>query len=88
LDTIVPNFVEPLTYSVDELIICVTIVCAVSVPRTVKLSAEDAVNATDAVPKREPVIPALTLREPVICELLRAITPFLAINSFGIRVLF
>jgi hypothetical protein len=46
------------------------IVCAVNVPRTVKLSAEEAVSALVAqlaVPKREPVIIG-ALREPVICK--------------------
>ncbi len=45
----VPNRVDPVTNSVDEVIVCATIVCAVSVPRTVKSSADDAVAAYDAL---------------------------------------
>lgn len=45
---------------------------------------KDAVVAKDAVPKREPVTPAVTFNEPVISELSFAISPFLAINSFAI----
>ena len=50
------------------------IVCAVKVPRTIKLSADDAVfafdavnawAAYDAVPNNEPVIPPLILKLPV-----------------------
>ena len=55
-----PNLVDPVTKSVDEVITCATIVWAVSVPvikaleaviscLTKKLSAEDAVNAKDEV---------------------------------------
>ena len=40
-----PNLVEPVTKSVDDVIVCATIVCAVRVPLTVKLSALDAVAA-------------------------------------------
>mgnify|MGYP000668178840 CR=1 FL=1 len=40
--------------------------------------------AHDAVPNNDPVIPAVTLREPVIIELLSAMTPLRATNSFGI----
>jgi hypothetical protein len=44
-----PNLDEPVTKSVDDVIVCTTIVCAVNVPRTVKLSADDAVAANDAL---------------------------------------
>ena len=40
-----PNLVDPVTKSVDDVIVCATIVWAVKVPLTVKLSAEDAVCA-------------------------------------------
>jgi hypothetical protein len=43
-----PLRVEPVINSVDEVIVCATIVCAVNVPRTVKLSADEAVAAYDA----------------------------------------
>jgi hypothetical protein len=42
--------------------------------------------AQDAVPNNDPVIPAVTLREPVIIELLSAMTPLRATNSFGIYI--
>jgi len=41
----------------------------------------DAVVANDAVPNNEPVIPLVTLSDPVIVELFWAISPFLAMNS-------
>jgi hypothetical protein len=44
----VPKRVEPVTKSVDDVIVCATIVCAVRVPLTKKLSADDAVAANDA----------------------------------------
>ena len=40
-----PKRVDPVTKSVDEVIVCTTIVCAVRVPLTIKLSALDAVFA-------------------------------------------
>jgi hypothetical protein len=40
--------------------------------------------AQEAVPNSDAVTPWVTLSEPVIIELLRAIMPFLATNSFGI----
>ena len=75
-----PKIVEPVTYSVEAVITWATIVWAVNVPRTKKLSAEDAVNAKEAVltdevikfsaqlavPNKEPVIPLRTVSEPVI----------------------
>jgi hypothetical protein len=42
--------------------------------------------AQDAVPNNDPVIPAVTLREPVIVVLLSAMSPLRAINSFGIYI--
>jgi hypothetical protein len=39
--------VLPVINSIDDVIVCATIVCAVNVPRTVKLSADDAVAAND-----------------------------------------
>ena len=45
----VPNFVDPVINSVDEVIYWATIVWAVNVPLTKKLSAEDAVAAYDAL---------------------------------------
>ena len=42
-----PLRVDPVLNSIDEVITCTFIVCAVNVPRTVKLSAEDAVSAND-----------------------------------------
>ena len=91
----VPNLVDPVTKSTDDVIVCTTRVCAVIVLLTrrfdavafcliTKLSADDAVAANDAltalstneavvalsaqleVPNKDPVIPADTLREPVI----------------------
>jgi hypothetical protein len=47
LDDNDPNLLDPVTNNVDEVIVCATIVCAVSVPLTVKLSAEDAVAALE-----------------------------------------
>jgi len=44
-----PNIVDPVTYSILDVITCATIVWAVKVPLTVKSSAEDAVNANDEV---------------------------------------
>ena len=46
----------------------------------------DAVVANDAVPNNEPVIPLVTLSDPVIVELFWAISPFLAKNSFAIYI--
>ena len=48
LAVVEPNLEEPVTKSVDDVIVCTTIVCAVNVPLTVKLSADDAVDANDA----------------------------------------
>jgi hypothetical protein len=45
-----------------------------------------ALVAQDAVPNRDPVIPLDTFNDPVIIELLSAIMPFLATNSFGIYI--
>jgi len=45
LEAIVPNRVDPVTKSIDEVITCATIVVAVKVFLTIKLSAEDAVFA-------------------------------------------
>jgi hypothetical protein len=44
-----PLRVEPVTNSIDDVIVWATIVCAVNVPLTVKLSADDAVEAKDDV---------------------------------------
>ena len=44
-----PNLVEPVTNSCDEVIVCTTIVWAVKVPATVKLFAYDDVAANDAL---------------------------------------
>jgi hypothetical protein len=49
LDDSEPNLVEPVTNSVDEVIVWAITVCAVNVPRTVKSSADEAVFAFDAV---------------------------------------
>jgi hypothetical protein len=49
---------------------------------TPPLDAYDALIAFDI----EPVIPLVTVNEPVIVESLREISPFLAINSFGMIV--
>ena len=43
-----PKREEPVTKSIDDVIVCTLIVCAVKVPRTKKLSADDAVAAYDA----------------------------------------
>lgn len=40
-----PNTLDPLEYITEDVIVCTTIVCAVNVFLTVKLSAEDAVAA-------------------------------------------
>jgi hypothetical protein len=42
-----PFLVDPVTKSIDDVIVCAIIVCAVNVPLTVKLSADDAVEAND-----------------------------------------
>jgi hypothetical protein len=42
-----PFRVDPVTKSIDEVIVCTFIVCAVKVPLTVRLSADDAVAAND-----------------------------------------
>ena len=42
-----PLIEDPVTKSIDDVIVCTFIVCAVNVPLTVKLSAEDAVSAND-----------------------------------------
>ena len=49
LDNKLPNLVDPVTNSILEVIVWATIVWAVKVPLTVKLSALDAVNAFEAV---------------------------------------
>jgi hypothetical protein len=49
--------------------------------------ANDAVVAKEAVPKSDPVIPADTLSDPVICVLFNAMMPLRAINSFAISIL-
>ena len=58
--------------------VCTTIVCAVRVPLTIKLSAEEAVeeynalsdsNEYDAVPAKDPVNPSVDIIEP---ELIRS----------------
>jgi hypothetical protein len=62
-----PNLVDPVTKSTDEVIVCTTNVCAVNVFLTNKLSAEDAVNAVvaiDAVPDIVPP-PAIVI-DPLI----------------------
>jgi hypothetical protein len=43
-----PNLVLPVTKSTLDVIVCTTIVCAVNVPATVKLFANDAVTAETA----------------------------------------
>jgi hypothetical protein len=43
-----PNLVEPVTKSTLDVIVCTTKVCAVNVPATVKLFANDAVTAETA----------------------------------------
>ena len=45
LSIVVPKCVDPVTNSTDEVMYWATIVCAVRVPLTKKLSAEDAVAA-------------------------------------------
>jgi hypothetical protein len=45
---------------------------------------KDAVKANDAVPNKEPVIPPVTFKDPVIIELSNAMSPLRAINSFAI----
>jgi hypothetical protein len=45
---------------------------------------KDAVKANDAVPNKEPVIPPVTFKDPVIVELSNAMSPLRAINSFAI----
>ncbi len=49
LEVVDPKRVEPVTKSTLDVIVCTTIFCAVKVPLTVKLSAEDAVVAVVAV---------------------------------------
>ena len=49
LELKVPNLVEPVTKSTLDVIVWTTIFCAVKVPLTVKLSAEEAVTAVVAV---------------------------------------
>ncbi len=44
-----PNWVEPVTKSTDEVIVCTTKVCAVNVPATVNAFANDAVWAITAL---------------------------------------
>ena len=64
LDSNDPLRVEPVINSIDEVIVCATIVWAVNVPLTTKLSADEAVAANDDVnawaayddvPSNEPV---------------------------------
>jgi len=69
LDNSLPNIVDPVMYSVLEVITCATIVCAVKVPLTKKSSAEDAVKELIAqleVPYKDPVNPPNEIVEPVI----------------------
>ena len=49
LDNKLPKRVDPVTKSILEVIVWATIVWAVSVPLTVKLSAEDAVAENEAL---------------------------------------
>jgi len=50
--------------------------------------AKDAVIAYDEVPNNQPVIPFVTFNDPVTTLLFKAMTPFLATNSFGIYIVF
>lgn len=47
-----------------------------------------ALLAHDEVPNKDPVNPWVAVTDPVTIELARAIIPFLATNSFGIRFVF
>jgi hypothetical protein len=47
LDDKDPNLLDPVTKAVEDVIVCATIVCAVRVLLTVKLSAEEAVAAKE-----------------------------------------
>jgi hypothetical protein len=51
-----PLRVLPVINSIDEVIVCTFIVCAVKVPLTVKLSADDAVDANDELKADNEVI--------------------------------
>ena len=79
----VPNLVEPVTKSVEEVIVWATIVCTVNVLEikallavilflTIKLSADDAVNACDAVAVKTLVV-ALNVR--VLLSTLKGLFP-------------
>ena len=48
-DNWLPKIVDPVTNSVEDVIVCTTIFWAVNVPATVKLSAYDDVKEYDAV---------------------------------------
>ena len=77
LDNNEPFLVEPVTNSTDEVIVWATIVWAVNVPLTVKLSADDAVAANedetafDAMPSNEPVNEPVN--DPVLNDPLSAV---------------
>ena len=82
-ERLLPNTLDPELYITEELTVCTTRVCAVKVPfinaddaviefLTIKLSADDAVSALIAqleVPNKLPVIPDVTLNEPVTVKL-------------------
>lgn len=64
----VPKWVDPVINSTEDVMVCATIVCAVRVPLTIKLSADDAVTAFSAqlaVPNRDPVNPFVADKDPV-----------------------
>ena len=79
MDNKLPNIVDPVTKSTEDVIVCTTKVCAVIVPLiraleavkeflTMKSSAEDAVAAflaQLAVPNKDPVKPVVAVTDPV-----------------------
>jgi hypothetical protein len=76
--TTVPKCVDPVTISTEAVIVCTIKVCAVNVPLTVKLSAEDAVNAFKAqlaVPCKDPVIDGDIMEEALTCPTLYMLFP-------------
>jgi hypothetical protein len=58
--------------------------CIKALVLLVKNDAEVAFCAQDAVPNNDPVIPAVTVNEPVILELPCEKYPFFIMNSFAI----
>jgi hypothetical protein len=57
----------------------------VTVPTTLEAVTNEAVVA---VPCNDPVMPPVTIRDPVICELPSERNPFFILNSFAISVHF